>query len=697
MVEAKFDQLIENILTPHEEFTPIPFWFLNDELNQDKLKSQLKDFKEKGVDGVVLHPRIGLPKDLDYLSEAYFKIIYDIVEMAKDLQIKIVLYDEGMYPSGSANGKVVAANPEFASLGITLTKKTSEGKVIASFADGLALIEQKSGGTIRGIHFGADDGEPNAPLAADILNPDAVNKFMELVHEQHYHYLKKYFGTTIIGMFTDEPCPLGRNTKNFCEWTTGFEDEIQRAGGKLAELRDLFTGASNPTTKIYKKLIREKLNEVYYKKLAHWCEKHQIMLMGHPAESDDINEQKYFHIPGQDLILRRLGPETGGINGRDSVQGKCSADVARHLGRRRNANECFGVCVRDQIPWYFTALDMKWYIDWLGVRGVNLFIPHAFYYSLRGARKDERPPDVGPHNIWWNYYKLFSDYMKRIAYLMTDSQNMAQIGILCESGKLPYQEVIPLYENQIEFNYIPKISLEGISNVQVSSYPYPYVLDANSDQLEKEILTVMSTVKRDFQLQKPYPGLRVTHLVKQGFQMYFLFNESDVKIDTNVLVPVKGQLAFIDLWKGQVYQIPKTDLPDQTEFHLELDRYETALLVFNPQEKTDIPEKPASSFLGNLDHLFQLIAHEPAHYKKTYTASLEINKRLGTEVFEVTGQEMAECFCNGVFAGVSFFEPHRFPIGDLLHEGDNQLTIMMTGNLANKYSLQIIPYGIGQS
>ena len=42
-----------------------------------------------------------------------------------------------------------------------------------------------------------------------------------------------------------------------------------------------------------------------------------------------------------------------------------------------------------------TASDMKWYIDWLGLRGVNLFIPHAFYYSVTGERKEERPPDVG--------------------------------------------------------------------------------------------------------------------------------------------------------------------------------------------------------------------------------------------------------------------------------------------------------------
>ena len=36
-------------LTPPDEFTPTPFWFLNDELDRDELKRQLLDFYEKGI------------------------------------------------------------------------------------------------------------------------------------------------------------------------------------------------------------------------------------------------------------------------------------------------------------------------------------------------------------------------------------------------------------------------------------------------------------------------------------------------------------------------------------------------------------------------------------------------------------------------------------------------------------------------
>ena len=464
-------QLWKELQTPSEEFTPIPFWFFNDKPDEDRMRKQLEDYVKKGVNGIVLHPRIGVPKEVSYLSDKYFQAVRFVVKTAAQLDMKIVLYDEGMYPSGSAHGMVVAKNPDYASKGITLVAETElesmrgadtvEGsvsknvEVITQFSDGKYLIYTFTGGTIRGIHFGEDDGEAEAPASADILNPEAVEEFIHLTHDRYYEELKEYFGSTIIAFFTDEPCALGRNAGGFKEWLPGLEKELLEAGGKLEELEALFTNESNATTEIYHKLIKKHLREIFYRRLSEWCENHGIALMGHPEVSDDVEEELYFHIPGQDLIMRRVSPQTGGLTEFDSVQAKLPADIARHLGRRRNANECFGVCFRNQIPWYFKAEDMKWYIDWLGIRGVNLFVPHAFYYSIAGARKEERPPDVGPNNIWWPHYRRFSDYMKRLSFLMTDSINGAKVAVLCHNNQVPYKELAVLFEKQVEFNYLP--------------------------------------------------------------------------------------------------------------------------------------------------------------------------------------------------------------------------------------------------
>ena len=67
--------LINQILNPDREFSPIPFWFLNDNFDKKELKRQLTDFLDKGVYGVVLHPRIGVPEEIGYLSDEFFDVI----------------------------------------------------------------------------------------------------------------------------------------------------------------------------------------------------------------------------------------------------------------------------------------------------------------------------------------------------------------------------------------------------------------------------------------------------------------------------------------------------------------------------------------------------------------------------------------------------------------------------------------------
>ncbi len=638
------EKLLKEILQPDREFTPIPFWFFNDAFEEEKVKNQLTDYVEKGVNGIVLHPRIGVPKEMPYLSEEYFRAVRFIVKTAAELGMKVVLYDEGMYPSGSAHGMVVQANPEYASKGIVLLEEEKakeklaaekNAQVIAALPDGRKIVYGFSGGTIRGIHFGEDDGQPGAPKAADILNPDAVDEFIRLTHDKYYEELKEYFGTTVIAFFTDEPSALGRNSGRYKSWAMGMEKEIAAAGGKLEDLEGLFikTGKTvagrediaehveNRTVILYRQLIKKKLREIFYARLSDWCEKHGIALMGHPAESNDIEEELYFHIPGQDLIMRRVAPETGGLREFDSVQAKLSADIARHLGRRRNANECFGVCYRNRIPWYMTAGDMKWYIDWLGLRGVNLYVPHAFYYSVAGERKGERPPDVGPNNIWWKHYRRFSDYMKRLSYLMTDSVNGAAFAVLCDNNRAPYEEIACLYENQVEFNYLPAALLDEAvvqdGRVCVQGYAYKGVLNVLGQAYEdrfggklgellwnvpaKDVMSVvceklyseeketksvnekggeicgahrspgMGNVKFDM----PCPTLRKVSLHKNGVDMVLFGNEGSEPISVNVSIAGLESPLFVDLWRGICYRVEGAG----ETFHLELRPSETVLVV----------------------------------------------------------------------------------------------------------------------
>lgn len=854
------EKILREILQPDIEFTPIPFWFFNDTFEEEKVKNQLTDYVGRGINGIVLHPRIGVPKEMPYLSEEYFRAVRFIVKTAAELEMKVVLYDEGMYPSGSAHGKVVEANAEFASKGIVLLdrEKAEEklaaeknAQVIAELSEGRKIVYGFSGGTIRGIHFGEDDGQPGAPKAADILNPEAVDEFIHLTHDKYYEELKEYFGTTIIAFFTDEPSALGRGGKGYQSWACGMEKEIEAAGGRLEALEGLFvqTGKTvvgrsditecveNPTIILYRKIIKKKLRDIFYAKLSGWCESHGIWLMGHPEESNDIEEELYFHIPGQDLIMRRVAPETGGLREFDSVQAKLSADIARHLGRRRNANECFGVCYRDGIPWYMTGGDMKWYIDWLGIRGVNLYIPHAFYYSVEGERKGERPPDVGPNNIWWKYYDRFADYMKRLSYLMTDSVNGAEIAVLCDNNHVPYKEIACLYENQIEFNYLPAALLEEAEvreeRLHIKEYTYKGVLNVlgqtYADRFGEKLGQMLWNVageetekvskvckaicalggKKPFgeiRLEKPCSTLRKVALNKNGVDMILFGNEGREAISVDVTVLGMSKPIFVDLWRGICYCVEGAG----ERFHLSLQPSETVLAVCSAASDKDSLEYESgvgidknnlryetgvgidennfgyetgvgsdeNNFgyetsvgsdkndtgykdgVGNVRKVMRCVSDRNCdkgsseyesgvrnernglecgekieagigpiecrkadwynvqypdwthrftlkektdnkavyvlkyHYDNSRSQSTQAQQDTCELRFSVEAQEMVECFCNGAFVDVSFWGPHRFEAGSYLQEGENEICLVITGNIANIYENAHIAFGL---
>lgn len=615
---SALEKIRAGFLSPANEFSPLPFWFWNDELTEAELLRQIEDFEKHGVMGFVIHPRKGLPGTIPYLSDRFMHFVRFAVEEAAKRQMRVVLYDEAMYPSGSAHGMVVKENPAWASR--CLEMQMAEGNVektgnlifvcaarvengkaadieAAKEKDGVYLLPDDgrvllcfrvgfSGGTIRGIHEEEDDGERFAPASADLLNPQAVQCFIRLTHERYAKYLSDHFGKTVIAMFTDEPMIMGRGGKKGCQaWT----DDFLPAFGDPLDLPGLFLDVGEETENIrlrYRRAINTRMLESYYGPLADWCENHGLALAGHPDKSWNIGLLRPFQLPGQDVVWRHIGPGKC-LDEADSVLGKCSADAARHSGRRRNANECFGCCGPDDIQWAFTADDMKWYMDYLFVRGVNLLYPHAFFYSLREDRKDERPPDVGPNNLWWPWYDEIARYMKRMCYLMTDSVNQARVAVLCEEDGMPFRECKALYENQIEFNYLelsrlPECALKD-GALCIEKQRYTHLLTGKPD---------LSALPRDAVVFPAAPDLRFSHVVKDGLHFYVLVNEGEKEIAASLSVAAQGRAEWWNAWTGEM----KRACPDEKgAYALDLPRRESIILCIDPSAPAHAAEEKAEN------------------------------------------------------------------------------------------------------
>ncbi len=252
-----------------------------------------------------------------------------------------------------------------------------------------------------------------------------------------------------------------------------------------------------------------------------------------------------------------------------------------HNGRRRNANEFCGA-YGDSL----TFAEMRWLANWLLVRGCNLLIPHAFYYSVRGPRRHERPPDVGMHSPWWDdRFTAFAQGSRRLCWLNTDSEQICEVAILGEQHNLPWRAAKVLFEHQIDFNYLDAddllhratISDDGIT-IGAARYR-ALILDGDlatdvqpvldqlgdrvirwSDDADASLAALRALVTPTLSVTPPASGLRVRHLQKAGFDWYILFNETaaaiDVTVDlaaesarlldpyTNEMQPFTGRLAL---------------------------------------------------------------------------------------------------------------------------------------------------------
>ena len=721
------ENMREGFLKPAAEFGPIPFWFWNDDLDHDEIKRQISAFLEKGIHGFVIHPRKGLTEAYRYLSQPFMESVAVAVEEAEKLNMSVFLYDEAMYPSGAAGGLVVAANPGHASKGLKMTV-LEEGDPLPAFGDGnwfvSALCSWEGGcrsfdsledavafraarpctltcftmvytlGHIRGVHPGEDDEEPNAPKAADLLDADSVRSFIHITYDAYWNRLSRHFGKTIQAIFTDEPSILGRGPlPGLIGWTHGLLEEFIACGGSAEELPLLFEKEPNEAKNAYDRAISLRLGRNYFGQLSGWCADHGIALTGHPHSSEDIGHLKHFQLPCQDMVWRFVDPlKDTGLVGHHSTMGKCSADSAKHRGRRRNGNECFGACGRTDDPWNLPGEDLKWYLDWLFVRGVNLIIPHAFFFSLRGDRGDERPPDVGMNSIWWKDYTTLSDYIKRLCYLNTDSNNLTDVAVLCTSSKLPWEPVQSLFRSQIEFNYLEADLLQdctigdGQVNLQKQSYRIILVddtlpLTAEHKQLLDDCRSAGVTVcsfaditpeelkqKYDpFGLRTNYPvkDLRVTHVEKEGVLCYLMTNEGNEALHFHAFLPVTGETELWNPWAGTV-----TPLPAAKVQPVSLGFRESLVLAVKPATT----EQATLPFLGQADA-------KTLRYEGTVT--IPASGTLG-EVEILHNGEQARLWLDGKDLGIRMWKPYTFPGGEVLAQGIHTFRVDVTAGLSSQ-------------
>ncbi len=373
-----------------------------------------------------MHARSGLTTE--YLSEEWMQCIEACEREARALGMEAWVYDENGWPSGFAGGKLleeegnrdkyiltqVGAYDEAATVSYLLTEEQ-----LVRVSEGTAGLTSDTYLNLY-IHTSAS--------TADILNPEVVDKFLALTHEQYKKRFGETFSQRLEGFFTDEP--------QYYRWHTPYTDMMARywkeqfGGDILDELGLLFVEKEGYRRFRYRywKGMQSLMLHNFAEKIYSWCEDNHVKLTGHYVEESRLGWQmtccggimpfyEYEHIPGIDWL---------GCNSEDVLPAKQVESVAAQTGRKQVLTESFGCC-----GWDVSPSDLRRIAGFQYVNGVNRMCQHLVPYSERGSRKYDHPAHYSQVNPWVQEdFKTFNDYYTRLGYLLGEGEKRVNVAML---------------------------------------------------------------------------------------------------------------------------------------------------------------------------------------------------------------------------------------------------------------------------
>ncbi|MGH1565115.1 glycosyl hydrolase [Mumia sp. DW29H23] len=326
---------------------------------------------------------------------------------------------------------------------VELTDKVEDGRLRWTAPEGSWCVVHLVQRPLVNYH---PDLEPDEPYV-DMLNPDVTQKFIDITHETYAKRFGPYFGSTIPGIFNDEPGFYnnfpdnrgGLDSRGSIPWTPGFRSYLtENAGYDLTRsLLGIWYDAGAATTKArvdYYDALSDRYNEAHTEPLADWAEDHDIALISNPLVEEDLGSHKlieggswfemskHYQLPGMDLIS---GLNTGAITP------KLNSSVAHLFGRKRNLAETFGA-----FGWDLTMEEMKRTVGWEAAGGVDLIDNHAFYYSIDGQRASESPPSQFDQNTFWPRFSQYANLVGRLTEPARGATPVNPVGVLYPSSSV---------------------------------------------------------------------------------------------------------------------------------------------------------------------------------------------------------------------------------------------------------------------
>jgi hypothetical protein len=480
------ERLYTEFLNPAREYSPMPFWFWNGEMDGKQIQDQIRQMVDQHVYGAFLHARDGL--ETPYLSEEWFKAIDAGLQQAKRSGFFFNFVDEYDWPSGEVRNlwmkgnhqsEVLKQNPNFrmkslaykeqivhGPRSVTLAEVPEQQSVLVARWTGHGRLDPE---TLRRIdlqqtsapaQWSAPEGdwlvmqfylEPSVGFdggVVDLMNPDAMKSFFDLSYGEYYRRFGSYFGNTIRYSFSDHEGVFGYRIA----WTPALYDTFQtRTGYDLRTVLPLLVydggSASRKTRKDYLATVTQLYQDSFWAGITQRAKALGIGRSGHAWE-ESLQSSTAFQ--GSLFALER-GLDPVGVDslydfGRQPLNFKVAQSVADFEGRRF-ACENQGVQGTDS---YLDMEGLRKGTNAIGAWGVNLFIPHAFDYD---AARANYPPDW-LHQPYWPYFSQYADYTRRISFMNSEKSRHAANVLLYYPISSVWADSDPLFSSKTEYQHL---------------------------------------------------------------------------------------------------------------------------------------------------------------------------------------------------------------------------------------------------
>jgi hypothetical protein len=399
----------------------------------------------------------------------------DLIRKCKEQGLKTWIYDENGYPSGRAGGQVLAGHPEFEAQGLFYASKDIQvrgsgnsdalhetewripdgtpffvavyaldreghitgkaAELTGSVKDGLLKVSLKPGSWrlmafVQNRLFDGTHASLTGGPYINILDADAVKRFIRITHESYYARCGEDFGKTITAIFNDEVSVMNGFLTDDSQpfpaiaWYHGFPELfLKRTGYDIRDcLPALFDDAGEATTRMrcdFYSMLGQQIADSFFKQIREWCAEHKIASTGHLLWEESLIYHAHFYgtvfpsykeldWPGIDELLCQYGCTSGSHTEGGPVTPKLASSAAHIWEKERTMSESFW-SVTNKTP----IEEVIAQYSWQAVLGINTLTTLTIQNSYS-------PEELGRLN----------DCVGRLNYMLTQGQFKADVAIL---------------------------------------------------------------------------------------------------------------------------------------------------------------------------------------------------------------------------------------------------------------------------